>query len=94
MTFFHNMRVRVTWNKSIFHDEALIGPHFVIVIEDLLICVITEGILFNIKLPVNDYIVVIFANSQLVMIVKHISVDIPADGLGRPGLHHYGHGCT
>ena len=88
------LRVRITRNKSIFHDEALIGPQFFIVIKDLLIGIITEGILFNIKLPVHDFIVVIFANSHLVIIIKRIRVDIPADGLGRPGLHHYGHGCT
>ena len=93
MTFLPNIRVRITRNKSIFHDEALIGPHFFVVIKYLLIGIITECILFNVKLPVHNFIVV-FANGLLVFIVKHISVDIPANGLGRPGLHHYGHGCT
>ena len=81
----------ITWigDKSILYDDAPIIPNLFIVIKDLLIGIVAESILFDIKLTIHDFIVVIIANGLLIGVVKHISVNIPASWLGRPLIHHY-----
>ena len=95
MIILHIRVVVITWigDKSIFHDDAPIIPNFFF-IKDLLIGIVTESILLNIKLTVNDLVIVTVTNGLLVSIIKHIGMNIPAGWLGRPWIHHYRLPCT